>query len=289
MIVVTTPTGQIGSQLLERLLGADQAVRVIVRDRSKLDLPRSTGVEVVEGSHHDPEVVDRAFYGADAVFWLVPPNPATPDAHAHYRDFTRPACEAIDRHGVQRVVVVSSLGREHPRDAGVLTSAFEMEALLERTAAHLRVLRMPYYMENLLNQADALKHGTVVLPNDPDRTLALCATSDIAAVAAELLRNAAWTGREGVPVIGPNDLSPRGIAAVLSEVLGRPLELTPVPIDEFKATLGDYGMSDGWIQALGAMVVAQDAGIYDSETASASRSPTSLSTWAETVLEPALA
>ncbi len=36
MIVVTTPTGHIGSQVVQDLLAANEAVRVIVRDPARL-------------------------------------------------------------------------------------------------------------------------------------------------------------------------------------------------------------------------------------------------------------
>ena len=75
MIVITTPTGLIGHQVLDRVLEADEPVRVIVRDPSRLSPQVLDRVEVIEGSHGQAEVVDRAFAGADAVFWLAPPNP----------------------------------------------------------------------------------------------------------------------------------------------------------------------------------------------------------------------
>jgi uncharacterized protein YbjT (DUF2867 family) len=75
MIVVTAPTGNIGRQVLSHLLEAGASVRVIVRDASKLPEPVRNRVEVVEGSHGDAGIVERAFVGADTLFWLVPPNP----------------------------------------------------------------------------------------------------------------------------------------------------------------------------------------------------------------------
>lgn len=74
MIVVTAPTSQIGSKVLDRLLVSDADVRVIVRDAAKLPVEIRDKVQVVEGSHGDPAVVERAFSRADAVFWLVPPD-----------------------------------------------------------------------------------------------------------------------------------------------------------------------------------------------------------------------
>jgi uncharacterized protein YbjT (DUF2867 family) len=58
MIVITTPTGQIGHQVLERVLEANEPVRVIARDPSRLSPEALERVEVIEGSHGDPEVVD---------------------------------------------------------------------------------------------------------------------------------------------------------------------------------------------------------------------------------------
>jgi uncharacterized protein YbjT (DUF2867 family) len=80
MIVVSTPTGHIGSQLVRQLLGQDKQVRVIVRDASRLDEGVRDRVEVVEGSHGDAAVLDKALPGTEALFWLVPPNPQATSA-----------------------------------------------------------------------------------------------------------------------------------------------------------------------------------------------------------------
>ena len=111
MIAITTPTGQIGRQVLANVLDGPEAIRVIVRDPSRLPERVRERVQVVQGSHDDVGVVTEAFDGADSVFWLVPPNPRTDSVEGYYLDFTRPASEAIRDLGVQRVVGVSTLGR----------------------------------------------------------------------------------------------------------------------------------------------------------------------------------
>jgi uncharacterized protein YbjT (DUF2867 family) len=73
MIVVTTPTGNIGQQILYGILDSGVPVRVIARDPARLPSDIRKHVEVIEGSHGDAGVVERAFEGADSVFWLVPP------------------------------------------------------------------------------------------------------------------------------------------------------------------------------------------------------------------------
>lgn len=67
MIVVTTPTGAIGSRVVTNLLDRGAAVRVVVRDPARLPGAVRDRVDVVAGSHGDPDVVAKAFAGADAV------------------------------------------------------------------------------------------------------------------------------------------------------------------------------------------------------------------------------
>src|SRR4051812_41976964 len=104
MIVITTPTGQIGRQVLDNVLDSDEPIRVIVRDPSRLSSRARERVEVVQGSTTDVDVVTKAFAGADCVFWLVPPNPRAESIPGHILDFVRPVCEAISRQGVERVI-----------------------------------------------------------------------------------------------------------------------------------------------------------------------------------------
>jgi uncharacterized protein YbjT (DUF2867 family) len=68
MIVVTTPTGLIGHQVLNSLLASSEPIRVIVRDPSRLPAHIRERVEVVQGSHGDLDVVNQAFAGAHSVF-----------------------------------------------------------------------------------------------------------------------------------------------------------------------------------------------------------------------------
>ncbi|WP_067470855.1 NAD(P)H-binding protein [Nocardia amamiensis] len=99
MIVITAPTGNIGGRLLDLLLDEtttrSEELRVIVRDPAKLSDAARARVDVVTGSHGDADVVDRAFAGADAVFWLVPPDPEAPNLDTMYSEFTHAAAKAF--------------------------------------------------------------------------------------------------------------------------------------------------------------------------------------------------
>ena len=102
MIAVTTPTGQIGSQVVQNLLAANEAVRVIVREPSRLAPGIQGRVEIVQGSSDDESLLSRAFTGAEGLFWVVPPSFATNDVKEYYLRFTRPACRAVRRRPERR-------------------------------------------------------------------------------------------------------------------------------------------------------------------------------------------
>ncbi|WP_405758890.1 NAD(P)H-binding protein [Streptomyces sp. NBC_01420] len=289
MIVVTAPTGQIGRQVLDALLDGSEKVRVIARDPAKIAPEARERVEVVQGSHSDPRVLSEAFEGADSVLWLVPPNPRADDIEEHYLGFTRPACEALRQRGVRRVVGVSSLGRGYGKHAGQLSAAFAMDELIESTGVGYRALAMPFFMENLLHQAGALRtEGVLSVLAAPDRALPLVATRDIAAEAARLLADGSWAGQETVPLIGPDSLTPAGMAQVLSEVLDRPVRFERPDGEEYRATLTRYGMHEAWAQGLLDMAAAQEDGIYDPEWRTLDTpAPTGFRQWCREVLIPA--
>ncbi|MFI6937071.1 NAD(P)H-binding protein [Streptomyces sp. NPDC050287] len=292
MIVVTTPTGQIGGQVLKRLLAEDVPVRVVVRDAVRLPSAVRERVEVVEGSHGDPEVAAKAFAGARAVFWLTPPDPRAPSLEAAYLDFTRPACEALRAQPVDRVVGVSALGRGTPQaaHAGHVTASLAMDELIAATGVHYRALTMPSFMDNLLWQAELIRtRGVFTSPIRGERRMPSCAIRDIAAVAAELLLDDSWNGVGEVPVLGPEDLSFDDMARIMTEVLGRPVRFQQISGEEYKERMMRFGSSGAIAQGLLDMALAKDAGLDNAVVRTPQNStPTSFRQWCRDTLLPAV-
>ncbi|KOV93588.1 NAD(P)H-binding protein [Streptomyces sp. NRRL B-3648] len=293
MILVTTPTGQIGSRVLDSLLDAGDAagdVRVIVRDPARLSPRVRDRVEAVAGSHADPEVTAKACAGVDRVFWLVPPAPAADSVEGHFRAFTRPLVDAIRSQGVARVVAVSTLGRGVARDAGQISASLAMDDEVRATGVHHRALCPPYLMENLLHQAAAIRDGGVLaMATYGDRVLRTCTTRDVGTAAARLLLDGSWTGQEDVPVVGPDALTPEDMARVVSEVLGRPVRFQRISGAEYKASVLRHGASEDWAQGVADLAAATaEQGFYGSGAPSTPETaPTSFRRWCEEVLQPA--
>jgi len=291
MIVVTTPTGNIGRHVVRHLLDAGEALRLIVRDPSKLSQDLRDQVEVIEGSHGDAAVVERAFRGADAVFWLCPPTPSPTPAAATV-DFARPGAEAMRRHGVPHVVAATTLGRDTPwqERAGNATGSIHMVDLLRTTGAAVRGLALPAFMDNALRQADTIRQGKMLGPIDPDKKLPHTAARDTGAAAAGLLIDRSWSGQEDVPVLGPEELSYADLASIVSEVVGWEVHYEHQTYDAYKEAAMARGLTDAFAQGFVDMLRAKEAGMDNvASRATAIIGSTSFRQWAEEELKPTIA
>jgi uncharacterized protein YbjT (DUF2867 family) len=242
VIVITAPTSTIGRRLVADLLDRGAPLRLVARAPSRLAPEVRERAEVVEGSHGDAAVIDRACDGAEAVFWLAPDDPAAPSPEAAYVDFTRPACQAFARHGVKRVVGISALGRGTPLagNAGLVTASLAMNDLIAASGVDYRAVVCPSFMHNLLRQVGAIKErGMFFMMTDPDLKSPTVATGDIAATAARLLLDDSWQGAGQVACLGPEDLSPNQMAQIISEVLGTAIGYRQIPGASFKSASPD--------------------------------------------------
>jgi uncharacterized protein YbjT (DUF2867 family) len=293
MIVITAPVGQIGRQVLANLLSSGEQLRVIARDPSQLPAEVRENLDIVVGSHGDAAVVDKAFAGADAVFWLTPLDPRAASVEAAFAGFTRPAAAAFKRHGVGRVVGVSMLGRGTPwaGRAGFVTGSLAMDDLIAASGAAYRALTNPYFMEDTVRQATSIRdQGVFSYPIAGDRKLPAVATRDIAAAAARLLLDASWGGAGEVPLLGPEDLSFHDMAAIMSQVLGQDVHFQQITFEAYKDRFVRLGMSDAMAQGYTDMAWAKNEGLDNGVQRTPENStPTSFRQWCEEVLKPAVA
>jgi uncharacterized protein YbjT (DUF2867 family) len=292
MIVVTAPTGDIGHQVVENLLEHGASVRVVVRDPSRLPDILHNKVEVVQGSHADADTVNRAFKGAETVFWLVPADAKAESVMAAYVDFSRPAAAALKANGVKRVVGITALGRTTPLagHAGYVTGSLAMDDLIASTGIDFRALTMPSFMDNLLMHAASIKNqGVFFSPISGDLKLPSCATCDIAAVAARLLLDPKWRGQEELAVLGPENISFNDMAEIMSGVLGDPVRFQQIPFEAYKARFLQFGFSEAMAQGMTDMADAKNRGLdLGIERTPENTTPTSFRQWCEDVLRPAL-
>jgi len=292
MIVLTAPTSDIGQQVLARLLEAHAPLRLIVRDPSKIADDVRSRVQIVQGSHGEAEVVNRAFVNADTVFWLLPPNPHAESLEAAFVDFTRPAAAALRTHKVKRIVSISALGRGTPfaETAGHVTASLTMDDLLASTGVALRTLTMPSFMDNIARQASAIKgQGLLSSPIDGDLKTPSCATRDIATVATRLLLSDDWIGQEDIPVLGAADISFNEMAKIIAEVLDIPVRFERVSFADYKFRFLRHGFSEAMAQGMHDMMFAKNEGLdLGIRRTPQNTTATTFRQWCEDILKPAM-
>jgi uncharacterized protein YbjT (DUF2867 family) len=289
MIVVTAPTGQIGSKLVTTLLREGEPVRLIVRDPAKLPAEVRERAEIVVGSHRDRDVLDRALAGADALFWLMPAAATASSPYEAYVTASIPGADAVVRHAVPRVVIVSALGRGSQIYAGHVSASHAMEDLFRSTGAHVRALALPTFMDNVLRQVAAI--GTGVIPGTLPAGFRMpwIATKDIAALAAGYLLDRTWTGQDSVESLGGEDLSYEDIAGILTDVLGTPVRYRLGDRAALEQFLVGRGFSGAMARSMMDMDLAGERGINNATPRTAENTtPTTFREFAEETVKPAV-
>lgn len=291
VILVTGPTGGIGRPLLDHLLAEDrERVRVVARDPDKLPRAVRDRVDVVVGSHAEPDVVERALDGVRAVFWLVASDPTAASPFHSYVGFSLAFAAALPESAVERVVTVSALGRQVQGYAGHASASQAMDDLLRATGVDLRALVAPTLMDNLLRDVEGLRtDGVVRAAVQQDRRAPMVARSDVAAVAARLLLDRSWTGQQELPVLGPEDLSADDVDRVLAEVLERPVRHQAPDLQQQLTGLVSAGFTLRMARGLTEMLAAKAQGLDDVDWPTrVADTPTTLRQFAQSVLAPAV-
>ncbi|MBX7483897.1 NAD(P)H-binding protein [Qipengyuania qiaonensis] len=285
MIVITAPTGDIGTRVTEHILESGKPFRVIARDPSKLPRQVRDSGDIVEGSHSDQETLERAFDGATRLFWLVPSDPTATDAEAAYVGFSAAAAKLLPSSGITHVVSISALGRGWPDDAGHASASIRMDDMLKATGVNYAALACASLMSNVARQADVIREtGAFYYPAPADLKLRHVAPEDIAKVSAGLLLDANWEGFYEVPMIGPEDLTFTTMTSILSEIVGREVNYFEISMADMKAIMLQNGASEGMAVAMIEMLKAKNSGldqIAERTPADIANSPTSFRTWAE--------
>lgn len=281
-IVVTTPTGTVGSRVLRLLVQAGVRPVALLRDPARLPPDLAGLVEPVVADQTDADAVVGATLGADRLYWVNPPCPPGTDPLSHHAACAAAVAEAVRRNGIGATVFQSSGGAELRRGVGDIDGLAATEQALDATGAPVLHLRCGYVMSNLLHAADELAGGTLSTPWPPDHPLPWVAPGDIAAVAAVRLLGPVWSGRLVQAVHGPADLTFDEAAAVPIEVLGHPVRAVPLGSREFREILAGAGMTPAEVDAVAGMAegLAAPGYVPEQRRDAVSTTPTTLRSWA---------
>jgi uncharacterized protein YbjT (DUF2867 family) len=243
MFVINGATGNTGSVVVKTLLAAGQRVRAVVRSEAKAAELKALGAELFVADFTDPAALTRAVAGAEGVYLLSAPDIAAKDFVRERKALTETQIAALARAKVPHVVLLSSIGAQHPDGTGPILTLHHAEQQLRRAGIPSTFVRPAYFVENWGEVAHPVKQDGV-LPSffALDVPVPMVSTPDIGKTAARALLD----GPRGVRVIelaGPTDPSPNDLAAAASKILGRTIKAVLAPLEAVVPTFTSFGIS----------------------------------------------
>ncbi|MEE3623464.1 NmrA/HSCARG family protein [Nitrospirillum sp. BR 11752] len=234
-ILVIGATGRVGHHVVDQLVTRGAAVRVLTRDPSKAKFP--AGVEVAQGDLLDIDSLRAAFTGVRTLFLL---NAVTGDEFTQAIITLNIAREA----GVERLVYLSVIHADRFVNVPHFAVKLGAERMIEQMGFSATILRPSYFIDNEWMIKDVvLNHGVYPMPIG-GKGVAMVDARDIAEVAAiELIRRDQAPGRlplETINLVGPDTLTGADVAAIWSDVLGRPVAYAGDDPSGFEQTMAGF-------------------------------------------------
>lgn len=230
-IAITGSLGNVAGPLTKQLLAEGHELTVISSNNDRKKDIEAIGATAAIGSITDESFLAGAFAGADAVFAMTPPNLGLQNIVDNTAAAGKAIVNAVKQAGVNRVVLLSSIGAELDGGTGPIRGLHAIEnAYNELEGVNVTFLRAGYFYINFNNSIPMVQHSGILGSNlDPDTKVPLVHPKDIAAAAAEeLLKETSGTN---VRYIVSDVKTPAEITAAFGKAIGKP-ELPWIPFSD---------------------------------------------------------
>ncbi|MFI6686571.1 NAD(P)H-binding protein [Streptomyces sp. NPDC050485] len=238
MIIVTGATGQLGRQIVERLLTRVPADRigVSVRDPQKAQPLADRGVRVRQGSFTDAASLAHAFGGASQVLIVSVDKMGEEAVRQH-----RAAIDGAVAAGARRILYTSHMGASASSRFQACRDHAATEEALRASGVPFTSLRNGFYAASTVQfLGHALDSGQVVLP--ADGPVSWTAHRDLADAAAAVLADEGRFDGPTPPLTAAHALGFDDIARIAAEVTGHAITRVTAPDAHFRRQLVSSGV-----------------------------------------------
>lgn len=221
-IGITTPRGQVGSQIVKRLLQQNKH-NVILLDHKPEQSEEIYGANVTikQCDIKDPNSLIEATKEIDMLYAVVPPNNGSETYFIDFVEVGKNYRKAVEINGIGHVVFQSSYGAQLPYGTGPIVGLYHVEQELKRTNANVVNLRACYFMENFLWFKHPIgEKGIIPLPVKKESKTIYNSTKDIASRAIKWLSTDTWAGKI-VDEIHGEELSFEEVANLISQKVSK--------------------------------------------------------------------
>jgi len=239
MIVVTGATGKLGGLVVRGLLTRLPAVQigVSVRHPEAASALSARGVRVRHGDFADPQSLREAFAGATRLL-IISSNASAygGDPIAQHRA----AIDAAKQVGVRRLFYTSHGGASESSALAPMKTHARTEAILSESGLAWTALRNGFYANAATRFLGDWRIGTVKSPIDGK--VAWTAHRDLAEATVELLAGEHTFDGPTPPLTAAEALSLSELAAIGSEIIGKPIDRQVVDDEQYRMALETQGL-----------------------------------------------
>jgi uncharacterized protein YbjT (DUF2867 family) len=256
--LITGATGETGRYTVQRLLEKGYAVRALVhQEDERAETLRSEGAEVVVGDLFEHDDVIRAAAGTTAAYFCYPVRPGIIQTTAYFADAAR-------RVGLKAVINMSQISAREDSESHAARDHWIAERIFDWSGVPTIHLRPTFFSQWLLYpfaRKTIVEQSIIDLPYGAGRHAPIAAEDQARLIAVLLADPAAHVGKT-YTLHGPTELDQPGIAAAISEVLGRKISYQPLTIPAYRDRLEKFGLPEFLIQHFCAIALDYENGIF---------------------------
>jgi NAD(P)H dehydrogenase (quinone) len=260
-VLVIGATGKTGRHTVKYLLEKGRAVRAMVhKEDERSEALRRIGAEVATGELLDHNDVIRAAAGTSAAYFCYPVSPGLIQATAYFAD-------AAKRAALKAIVNMSQISAREDSKSHAAHDHWIAERIFDWSGVPTVHLRPTFFSEWLLFpflRSAILEKGIINLPYGNGRHAPIAGEDQARLIATILAAPAAHVGKT-YTLHGPTELDQAGIAAAISEVLGRKISYQPQTIPQYRERLEKAGFPEFVIQHFCAVALDYQNGLFSGE------------------------
>jgi NAD(P)H dehydrogenase (quinone) len=257
-LLVTGATGETGRCTVQRLLEMGRAVRALVhKEDDRAEVLRRAGAQVVVGDLFEHDDAIRATAGTTGAYFCYPVRPGIIQTTAYFADAAR-------RARLKAVINMSQISAREDSKSHAARDHWIAERIFDWSGVPTVHLRPTFFSPWLLYpfaRKTIIEQSIIDLPYGAGRHAPVAAEDQARLIAAILVEPAAHVGKT-YTLHGPTELDQPGIAAAISEVLGRKISYQPLTIPEYRKRLEKFGLPEFLIQHFCAIALDYQNGIF---------------------------
>lgn len=235
-IGISGASGQLGREVLE-LLSQQRGQHYLV-GISRSPETVAAAVDGRFGDYDHPDSLVHAYEGLDRLL-LIPSAELAPGVRAGQLET---AIAAAEQAGVAHVFLISAAGTREQAAPSLGEAYWVGEQALIASVARWTILRMNYYAESMADEIK-MSWGNGVLAGLGGERVAYVSRDDVAAAAAGALLGEGHAGAI-YNLTGPAVVTGAERAAIVSEIVGRPVGFVTVSAEQLRAGLVQAGLPE---------------------------------------------